>query len=160
MRDLVKLSALLQAQPTASEALLRQALLDKGYQFTFNEPLLAYIPDFYFPQYSKMVELDGKWCHSRTKDRQRDAFYYSHGIRTLRIASYRVFRDIGNVLNAIERFLKDDNSPILRNTAKKLRRRRKKAVKRTVKLAQANPKKLKKKQLPKVLVIRGIRRER
>ena len=98
-------AAQLQASPTVSEALLRDELLSRGFSFLFNEPLHSYIPDFYFPEQKKIVELDGKRFHNKTKDRKRDASFHQRGILTLRIESSRVFASLKKVVEQIEYFL-------------------------------------------------------
>ncbi len=91
--------------PTASEAKLRDKLIKRGYHFEFQPVMLGYIPDFYFPTFRKIVELDGKQFHDPEKDAIRDGHFAQGGIATLRIQSSRVFSEMTKVMNAIDRFL-------------------------------------------------------
>lgn len=100
----------LRANPTASERILKQALEKKGYHFHFNEVLYGYIPDYYFPQYNKIVELDGRQFHDAERDKARDAAFHAYGIQTFRIRSYRVFTDLTQVLRSIDIFLGEPGS--------------------------------------------------
>lgn len=96
----------LRDNPTQSEAILCDELTRLGYQFEFQEIVLGYIPDFYFPAQQKIVELDGKKFHDEAKDAIRDENFRRNGIQTLRISSSRVFNELHNVLRAIEIFIK------------------------------------------------------
>lgn len=87
--------------PTKSEAKLVRMLADGGYRFKPQHLMFGYIADVFFPGRFWIVELDGRW-HSTPKDKERDAAFLSKGIRTLRIASSRMFTEPAFVLREIE----------------------------------------------------------
>ena len=117
----------LRANPTASERILKQALENKGYHIHFNEVLYAYIPDYYFPQYNKIVELDGRQFHDAERDKARDAAFHAYGIQTFRIRSYRVFTDLTQVLRSIDIFL---GEPVRKKTKRTKKKKGAKAKKK------------------------------
>lgn len=116
----------LRSRPTKSESLLFSLLLKNGYQVEWNQPFGPYIPDFYFPAFNKIVELDGKRFHDAERSRRRDKYFLSrHGIPTLRIMSARMFFEPAFVLRSIKAFLGDRPQPVRRQrlTAKQKKRR-------------------------------------
>lgn len=95
----------LKENPTPSEKIVLNELKKSGYVFQFQPVLYGYIPDFYFPREKCMVELDGRF-HDREKDIIRDANLRKHGIKTLRIGSREVFRNLDWVMSKIKHFVK------------------------------------------------------
>lgn len=82
------------------------------------------IPDFYFPDQRRIVEVDGDWSHGRPlapeADAARDAAHAAVGIPTLRIPYRRVWLEPGAVMRDIVRFLDRPNwrtSPAHRSMA-------------------------------------------
>jgi very-short-patch-repair endonuclease len=102
-RELAMLAARLANRPTKSEKAVRHHLTKLGYDFKFQHPLHGYVIDFYFPQRSVAVEIDGKW-HRKNPDRDvlRDGRLLKYGIRTLRIESALVFVSMKTVLGMIK----------------------------------------------------------
>lgn len=152
----------LQENPTASERILKRALEKKGYHFHFNQVLYGYIPDYYFPQHNKIVELDGKQFHDAERDKARDAAFLAYGIQTFRIRSYRVFGDLKQVLRSIDIFL---GRPVKKKKAAKRARAKAKAQAKAQKKRSKNyvapaprfvvPKKTETKPRPIVVIKKG-----
>ncbi len=94
----------MRANPTKSEKIVRDELTKAGYIFEFQYVLHGYIPDFYFPNERKIVELDGK-CHKKAYDDRRDGHFNQQGIKTHRIPSRWVFTNLPKVLSSIARFI-------------------------------------------------------
>jgi very-short-patch-repair endonuclease len=105
MTEKEKFAKKLRENPTESERILNSKLLEKGWSFEFQFLLSGYIPDFYFPEKKKIVELDGKAFHDPKKDKLRDSRLKKQGIKILRIKSWRVFRELDFVLEEIEAFV-------------------------------------------------------
>lgn len=121
-----KLADKLRNDPTKSEALL-SAMLDKAkIKFKSQKVMFGYIADFYFPGCPWIVELDGK-RHDKVRDQHRDEVFLRHGIRTLRIASSRMFTEPDLVLTEIKATI--------------MPRRQK--TKRTARTAATSPKRIK-----------------
>lgn len=91
--------------PSLPEQIMLKVLKGR-YNFVFQPNLFNFLPDFYFPDYKVILEIDGKRYHkNKAKDKQRDAIFFSKGIRTLRIPAKSVFRDVGKVLKRLDKFL-------------------------------------------------------
>lgn len=105
--DKAEYAAHLRNNPTASEAIIRDALKKRGFNFQFQAVVGGYIPDFYFPDQNKIVELDGRQFHDPVKDRKRDADLARLGITTFRIKSSRVFTAFRQVMRSIDLFVKN-----------------------------------------------------
>ncbi len=117
-----KLAKRLQNNPTASERVLRRVLTKLGYKFQFQEILYGYIPDFYFPNEKKIVELDGEWCHDKEYDARRDGHLLEWGIETYRIPSALVFKNMDRVKLLIKMFLETPNKAVSTRTEKPRKR--------------------------------------
>lgn len=93
-----------------SEALLWQYLKGKklnGYQFMRQKPIGNYIVDFYCSRLKLVIEIDGESHDGRfDSDMERQRFLESMGLTVLRFNDMDVKKDIGNVLMAIEGWVK------------------------------------------------------
>ena len=72
----------------------------KGYQFYRQKPIGNFIVDFYCPNANLVLELDGGQHYTEegiTKDRCRDNFMRSIGLRVLRFSDREVFENIEGV---------------------------------------------------------------
>jgi very-short-patch-repair endonuclease len=92
---------------TESEQVLWSRLRGKqlfGIQFYRQKPIGNHIVDFFAPRAELVVEVDGSQ-HAMTdhaeKDRERDRYLMSPGIRVLRFNSREVLRDTDSVVEAI-----------------------------------------------------------
>jgi len=92
---------------TESEQVLWSRLRGKqllSVQFYRQKPIGNYIVDFFAPRAELVVEVDGSQ-HFMTdhveKDRERDRYLMSRGIRVLRFNSRAVLRDTDSVVEAI-----------------------------------------------------------
>jgi very-short-patch-repair endonuclease len=82
-------------------------VMEGRYNFEFQPILKGYIPDFYFPDYNVILEVDGKSYHkNKKKDAFRDKVFLSVGIRTLRVSARSVFNNVGKVLEKLDKFIK------------------------------------------------------
>ncbi|MBM3521734.1 MAG: endonuclease domain-containing protein [Alphaproteobacteria bacterium] len=76
-----------------------------GRKFRRQHSIGPYVLDFYCPDESLAIELDGDSHDTEAAmahDVARDAYVMKHGIRTLRFRNQDVLHDIDNVLMAIE----------------------------------------------------------
>ena len=76
-----------------------------GYKFRRQYGIDRYIVDFYCPELSLAIELDGAShasSEAQTLDRRRQAEIEQHGIQFLRFSDDEVLGDITQVLSAIE----------------------------------------------------------
>ncbi len=66
----------------------------------------CYIADFYCPEKKLAIEVDGEY-HSQTReyDRERDSFFNSCGVETMRIKNSEILDDIDEVIIKIKRIL-------------------------------------------------------
>ena len=92
---------------TESEQVLWSRLRGKqlfGVQFYRQKPIGNYIVDFFAPRAELVVEVDGSqhfMMDHAEKDRERDRYLMSRGIRVLRFNSRAVLRDTDSVVEAI-----------------------------------------------------------
>jgi len=81
-----------------------------GVQFYRQKPIGNYIVDFFAPRAELVVEVDGSQ-HGMTdhaeKDRERDRYLMSRGIRVLRFSSREVLRDTDSVVEAIYQAMRE-----------------------------------------------------
>ncbi len=92
-------------EPTRSEHLLWQALRGKkldGLKFRRQQPIGAFIVDFYNSAYRLVIEVDGS-IHEIQKqaDQERQAILESLGLNILRFRAELVDRDLSAVLDSI-----------------------------------------------------------
>ncbi|MBI2427557.1 MAG: DUF559 domain-containing protein [Ignavibacteriales bacterium] len=88
---------------------LRNSKLD-GFKFRRQHGIDPYIVDFYCPESSLAVELDGGvhfTDEARAYDVEREKFLLNHNIVTLRFRNEEVFNDIDSVLQTILAKLKE-----------------------------------------------------
>ena len=92
---------------TDGEQVLWSSLRGKqllGVQFYRQKPIGDYIVDFFAPKAKLVVEVDGsqhmQGDHA-TKDKRRDAYFASLGLRVLRFDSRQVLRETDAVAEAI-----------------------------------------------------------
>jgi len=76
----------------------------KGYQFYRQKTISSCIVDFYCPKARLVIELDGGQHYSpegKEKDRTRDEYMKSIGLRVLRFSDREVFENIQGILEKI-----------------------------------------------------------
>ena len=100
---------LLRKKMTDSERVLWTRVRGKqllGVQFYRQKPIGNYIVDFFAPKAKMVIEVDGsqhmQGDHA-TKDKRRDAYLASLGLRVLRFDSRQVLRETDAVVEAIFR---------------------------------------------------------
>jgi len=110
-------SRILRCNLTIAEALLWSRVRRKqicNIQFYRQKPIGNYIVDFYAPRVSLIVELDGsqhyEYDHMQ-RDKERDAFLTSLGLKVLRFDNIQVVHSIENVLEVILSEAKERKSP-------------------------------------------------
>jgi very-short-patch-repair endonuclease len=92
-------------QPTAAEHMLWQALRRRqvdGFKFRRQHTIERFIVDFYCPEASLIIEVDGP-IHEYTaeKDAIRQAFLEAQGHRVVRITNEAVFQALPEVIEYI-----------------------------------------------------------
>jgi very-short-patch-repair endonuclease len=98
---------------TKSERALWSRLRGKqllGVQFYRQKPLGSYIVDFFAPKAKLVVEVDGSQHLEETnsiRDKQRDDYLASLGIRVLRFDSSEVLKDTDLVVDFIYRTMEE-----------------------------------------------------
>jgi very-short-patch-repair endonuclease len=83
---------------------LQKSQLD-NYKFRRQHSLGNFIADFYCPEGKLVVELDGEqhfWEAGIERDRIKESYFKSLGIKTLRFENKWVFEDLGWVLREIK----------------------------------------------------------
>ncbi|WP_242026155.1 DUF559 domain-containing protein [Limnothrix sp. FACHB-881] len=92
-------------EPTASEAILWQALRGRkldGRKFKRQQPIGAFIVDFFCAQERLVVEVDGGVHQNQQEaDQQRQQLLESLGLRFVRVSSNSVEQDLSTVLSQI-----------------------------------------------------------
>jgi very-short-patch-repair endonuclease len=76
----------------------------KGYQFYRQKPIGNFIVDFYCPKVDLIIEIDGGQHYStegKEKDRIRDNYMASIGLKVLRFSDREVFENLNGVLERI-----------------------------------------------------------
>jgi very-short-patch-repair endonuclease len=101
----------LRKEHTASEDILWQALRRKqlmGRNFRRQNPIGAFVVDFYCPEESLAVEVDGAIHETqREADALRQEIIESLGIRFIRFTAEEVEMNLPNVLNKIRSSFRD-----------------------------------------------------
>lgn len=80
----------------------------RGYQFYRQKPIGNYIVDFYCPRAELVIELDGGQHYTEegnARDRDRDDYMASVGLRVLRFSDREVFENIEGVVERIDEAL-------------------------------------------------------
>ena len=104
---LKEIARTLRRNMTESEQVLWSRLRGKqllGVQFYRQKPIGNYIVDFFAPRAELVVEVDGSqhfMLDHLEKDRERDRYLMSRGIRVLRFNGRAVLRDTDSVVEAI-----------------------------------------------------------
>lgn len=102
---------------TAAEVALWQMLRNRqldGVRFFRQYSIGNYIVDFYCPQYSLVIELDGDYHfddHRIQQDKQRSDYLLSKGIRVLRFENFEVFQYPQRTLDEIRKYLYSNEKP-------------------------------------------------
>ena len=98
----------LEQNATLAETILKEALIELGFNFQFQKPIhsksTCYIADFYFPHQHLVVELDGSAHKGREEydaKRTKNIEKY-HGYHVLRFKNKAVFADVIKVVNKIQ----------------------------------------------------------
>ena len=81
-----------------------------GVQFYRQKPIGDFIVDFFAPKAKLVVEVDGSQHaeeDNRRRDKQRDEYLASHGIRVLRFNSREVLNNTDSVVNFIYRSIEE-----------------------------------------------------
>lgn len=105
----------LRSRSTLGEVILWKYLRNKqmlGYSFHRQKPLYNYIVDFYSPQLSLAIEIDGMATHDNETDydKQRQAFLENKNIKFLRFTEVEVRTNIKSVLYTIENYILSQRS--------------------------------------------------
>jgi very-short-patch-repair endonuclease len=80
----------------------------KGYQFYRQKTIDNYIVDFYCPKANLIIEVDGSQHYileGKEKDRKRDNYIASIGIKVLRFSDKDIFENINGVIERIWNYL-------------------------------------------------------
>jgi len=98
-------------QPQPSEAVLWNVLRARqlrGFKFRRQQPIGAFVVDFYCDEAGLIVEVDGPIHeHQQDADRQRQELLESLGLRVLRIQADAIISDIDTVLARLAAVLPD-----------------------------------------------------
>jgi very-short-patch-repair endonuclease len=117
-KRMVEIARELRKEPTDSEAILWDALRGRqldGYKFRRQQPIGAFVVDFYCDEAALVVEVDGPiHRQQRAADRERDEILGSLGLRVLRLPAEVVEMDIPMALEQIKRRLHRDSRPLSR----------------------------------------------
>ena len=100
---------------TLGEVILWKYLKNKqmlGYSFHRQKPLYNYIVDFYSPQLSLAIEIDGMATHDNETDcdKRRQTFLENKNIKFLRFTEVEVRTNIKSVLYTIENYILSQRS--------------------------------------------------
>jgi very-short-patch-repair endonuclease len=103
---MVELARELRREPQPSEALLWESLRNRrlaGRKFRRQQPIGAFIVDFYCDEAALVVEVDGPIHRQRlSADRERQRILESLGLRVLRVPARQVEQNIEGVLARIQ----------------------------------------------------------
>ena len=73
-----------------------------GYKFRRQVPLGPYIVDFFCPDRSIIIELDGSGhAEQEAYDKRRDAYFFDHNLLVVRFWNHEVFENMEGVLEII-----------------------------------------------------------
>jgi very-short-patch-repair endonuclease len=117
--NLKKTARHFRAEMTDSERMIWSRLRRKqilGTQFYRQKPIGSYVVDFYAPRAKLIVEVDGsQHLHPEyaQKDKQRDAYLASQGLRVLRFSNLQVLQTLDAVVEVIFQVVADhlDRNP-------------------------------------------------
>lgn len=120
----------LRKNPTKSEEVLKQTLIELGYKFQFQVIVAGYIPDYLFRK-KRIIELDGASHIGREDyDATRDSHLREKGYEILRLPSRMVFQDMDGILKQIEAFIGKPPRPRNRKRDREKAKREVKVVKK------------------------------
>ena len=108
----------LRSNMTGPETRVRSALRARqfhGMKFRLQHGIRPYIVDFYFPEQSLIIELDGD-SHADAdqivKDQMRDTYFKSLGLRVIRYFNDDIVNNVAGVLqDLVEKFASGSTSP-------------------------------------------------
>lgn len=125
MTGLEKVAEYQKNNPTKSERLFAERLRRAGLKFETQTIICGYLPDFYFPERNRIVELDGRFHRDRKEhDQRRDAKLRSAGYEVLRLKSATVFHCCDWAVNKVLEFLGRPLLPVSRTVRKKRKKAR------------------------------------
>ena len=108
-RRMVEVARDFRKQPQPSEAVLWDALrnrLLRGLKFRRQQPIGAFVVDFYCDEAGLIIEVDGPiHAHQREADRQRQELLEGLGLHMLRVPADEVTSNVDSVMSRIERAL-------------------------------------------------------
>ena len=111
-KELKQRSRELRDNSTLAEVLLWNHLKQRkmlGYQFMRQKPIHHFIVDFYCARLKLVIEIDGESHRLRLGvDLQRQRYLEQMGVHVLRFNDMDVKKDIGNVLNSIEGWIRQN----------------------------------------------------
>ena len=89
---------------TRDHVRLREGMQLKGVQFYRQKPIGNYIADFYCPKAKLIIEIDGSQHYEEKgikKDKIRDEYFKSLGLKVLRFTNLDVLKNLNGVLEKI-----------------------------------------------------------
>lgn len=96
----------LRKKATPSEQKAKKALKSARIAFKFQVPFKYYILDFLIPSRLLIVEVDGGYHKTRTlKDKRRDKFCRSMGLKVLRIKN----KNVGTIVAKVKKYSRVKN---------------------------------------------------
>jgi very-short-patch-repair endonuclease len=96
--------------PTGIERRVQAELTRRGIPFAVHTHVGPYVPDVSLPQFHAIIECDGDYWHSlpgrAEHDARRDRWFLRRGIRTIRIAEWRINSDCVGAIDEALRLLR------------------------------------------------------
>jgi very-short-patch-repair endonuclease len=86
----------------------------KGYQFRRQRPVLYYIADFMCKELMLVIEVDGithQFEETQYKDKIKQKALEQSGFTVLRFTDNEVLTDIGSVIDRLNRWIEEHDSP-------------------------------------------------
>lgn len=115
-RRMLEVAREFRKEPQRSEAALWDALRNRrlrGFKFRRQQPIGAFVVDFYCDDASLIVEVDGPiHAYQQEADRQRQEILESLELRVLRVLADEVASDLPSVVGRIERALMGRKDPL------------------------------------------------
>jgi very-short-patch-repair endonuclease len=110
LEELRTLSRINRIKATKTENIVWYEILKNnqtGYKFLRQKPINRFILDFYCKELLLAIEVDGKYHDKRKNyDEVRDKFLENLNIKTLRISSEEITKNLEKVKNQINEFIK------------------------------------------------------
>lgn len=93
--------------PTPTEKMMRDLLIEHEIRFKSQVVMLGYIVDFYFKHAKAILEVDGL-IHAKREayDEHRDQVFRDNGFRVLRIYANRLIKEPQKVIDEVKAYLK------------------------------------------------------